>query len=325
MKPLPKIPGNTWRSMQPGDVNALHQFELDCSKLDGATHIIAPVEWEHRLSDSDYANSNSIVASDAMGKITAAGWISYQEEAYEVQAFLDGRVHPNYRGRGIGDSLLSWLEEQAQANLNTIAKGRKLVLRIMFYDRKKDATSLYENHSFWFQYAEDELEYDLKNKLPDYLLPAGMRFQTWSPENAFNFYQAYLKSFSSRTKTLMDENAWVNHFANPKDDEFQPELSVLVERENRPIAFAVCHIDLTLDDKQPHVAWITQMGVHSDWRQQGIGAAILSEILHRLTTAGIRTAKISVNVNNPSARSLYDKVGFTLKKRFTLYRKEIDH
>ena len=109
--------------------------------------------------------------------------------------------HPDYRGVGVGGKLLKWLEERAIENLKKIADGRELVLRIMFFDRGQDAINLFEELGYHFQYAEDELEYDLSRKLPYIPLPKGLTFHTWSPEYASDFYSAYLHSFGTRTKT----------------------------------------------------------------------------------------------------------------------------
>jgi ribosomal protein S18 acetylase RimI-like enzyme len=194
----------------------------------------------------------------------------------------------------------------------------------MFYDRGEDAIALYEQHGYRFQFAEEELEFDLQNKLPDYPLPPGITVHTWSPENANKFYNAYRDSFSTRTTSLMEEDAWAHHFANPRDDGFQPKLSLLVTSADQAMAFAVCHTDSFQNDEKPKLVWITQMGVHAEYRRQKIGTAILSELLHRYIKAGFDYAKLSVNIDNPSAKALYEKVGFSPINRFTLYRKEVD-
>ena len=152
----------------------------------------------------------------------------------------------------------------------------------------------------------------------------GLAFYTWTPEAAADFYRAYLTSFSTRTDTPLDEESWVHHFANPDGEDFQQKISLLVKKDDLPLAFAVCHSGDPSDHDGSKTAWVTQMGVHAGWRRQGIGAAILSELLHRFTKAGFGWASISVNINNPSAKALYEQVGFRRKDRFTMYLKEIE-
>lgn len=324
MESLPKIPGYRWRVMHPSDAQWLYQFELDCSKVDGNTHLTPLSEWENRLSDENYLQLNSIVLSDEIKHIIARGLILYQDEVHDVQAFLHGRVHPDYRGKGIGERLLTWMERQAKNQLNTIARRRKLVLRILFYDRNEDAISLFVKLGYRFQYTEEELEFNLQKIPPDFQLPDKMKINHWKSENANDFYRAYQVSFATRTKMLMEETAWRHHFANPNDDGFLQDLSILVTRENQAIAFAVCHSEELQIDQNSRIVWITQMGVHSKWRNQGIGSALLSDLLRRFINYDFQMAKLSVNIDNPGAKALYEKVGFKLCKRFTLYRKEIE-
>jgi ribosomal protein S18 acetylase RimI-like enzyme len=119
----------------------------------------------------------------------------------------------------------------------------------------------------------------------------------------------------------MDEAAWRHHFANPQDPEFRPEHSLLLRAGNDPIAYAVCHTE-TADPKPPE-AWITQMGVRPAWRRRGVATALLVEALRRFQMAGHAYALLSVNVDNPAARQVYQRVGFRLTKRLTMYRKVV--
>ncbi len=63
------------------------------------------------------------------------------------------------------------------------------------------------------------------------------------------------------------------------------------------------------------------MGVHPDYRRQGIGASLLSESANQISQAGFHFIKLSVNVNNPDAISLYERMGFQLNKSFTMYHR----
>ncbi len=317
------LPGYTWRAMRLDDAVALHQFELACSQLDGATGLSSAAEWQHKLAGADRLAANSVIAMGEDGQVAAAGWIDYQIEAEEIQAFLDGRVHPQLRGQGIGGVLLKWLEGRARENMAPIAGGRRQVLRILFYDRARDAIQLYEQHGYAFQYSEQEMRRDLRQPLPDYPLPAGMSVQTWTADNASDFYSVYEDAFRTRTSSTWSESAWQHHFANREDEGFRPELSLIIKEGNEPLAYVVCHMDVVDEGEVPEGVWITQMAVRAAWRGRGIGAALLTETMRCFAQAGHTYAFLSVNVNNPQARRLYDRMGFEPTRRFTLYRKEI--
>jgi mycothiol synthase len=320
---LPQIPGHAWRAMRLDDAAALHRFEVACSELDGATRVRSQTDWQKMLADETRATADSVVAINEDGEVAAAGWIDYDAAVHQVRAFLDGRVHPDFRGQGVGASLLSWLEERARAHMASIAGERPQVLRILFYDRGADAIELFEQSGFEFQFSEEVMGRDLRVPMPEYPLPAGMSFHTWRPDNAGEFFLVYDDAFRTRPGAHLSEPAWRHHFTDEDDPEFRPGLSLLVTDGDEPIAYAVCHSDVVGDGETAAEAWITQTGVRTAWRRRGIASALLVEAMRRFVAAGHSRAMLSVNVNNPQARRLYERLGFKLERRFTMYYKKI--
>jgi GNAT superfamily N-acetyltransferase len=122
---LPKLSGYAWRAMRPNDATALGRFELACADQDGASHLRTPSDRQIKLADTAHAADNSVLAIRPDGEIAAAGWIDYVDEVFEVRAFLDGRVHPVYRGQGIGSALLTGMEGRARDHVASVANGRR--------------------------------------------------------------------------------------------------------------------------------------------------------------------------------------------------------
>jgi ribosomal-protein-alanine N-acetyltransferase len=57
---------------------------------------------------------------------------------------------------------------------------------------------------------------------------------------------------------------------------------------------------------------ITNIAVHPDYRNQGIGGTVLRQTLHVIRGMGARHVVLEVRTSNTGARSLYEKFGFTL-------------
>ncbi len=311
--PLPTIPAYTWRSLNPTDVPALIRFELACSRLDGATNLIGEADWAEKLENA----VDGVVAINVNGEIAAAGIIEDAPGAGAERAFLDGRVHPDFRGQGIGSVLREWMETQASAHLLAKESGLPRVLRIMFWDRADDATTLFEQQGFEFHYVEEEMSVDLNESRPDLPLPPGLSVELWSPENAAEFYTVYRGAYGTRTENPLNESDWTQFWANPGDPEFRRDLSLLVRAGDEPAAFSVGHVYKTDE------ASVGQFGVRPAWRGRGVGTAVLVEALNRFAATGYRYGVLTVNINNPGARRLYERAGFKLAKRFTMYRKTI--
>ena len=314
-KNLPIINDYTWRSIQPTDGPLLEKFEQACALIDGATNLQTSDGWVALAKEPDI-NTRSILAVNAKNEIAIAGWYEIDERVESILAFLEGQVHPVFRGKQYGTALLDWLEENAGVAMKAVAKERDCTYRIMFYDRAPDASILFEEKGYTLQYIEQEMERDLEKPF-SVANAQSLLFESWTEENKPDFYAVYCAAFQTRTDNLMKAEAWHHHFANPDSSDFQRTLSLLARQAHTPVAYAVIHLDENL-------IWITQTGVHADYRRRGIGATILTETMKRLHKAGYQQVKLSVNVDNPGAISLYEHLGFSLVNSFTMYYRTLD-
>lgn len=57
-------------------------------------------------------------------------------------------------------------------------------------------------------------------------------------------------------------------------------------------------------------AWVSDFFLLPAWRGQGLGKASLLEMEAAVTAQGINEIGLRVAVNNPSAKALYEKIGF---------------
>lgn len=57
-------------------------------------------------------------------------------------------------------------------------------------------------------------------------------------------------------------------------------------------------------------AHITNIAVHPDYRRQGVGEALLQEMMERARREGAESMTLEVRVSNVAAQRLYEKMGF---------------
>lgn len=322
--PYEDASGFRWRRMTLEDATGLAELARASAELDGDTAVLDEAAWRQRLQDTAYAAANSILVLDPAGQLAGAGWIQYQEEAHEVQAFLDGRVHPAWRGKGLGSRLLRALETLGVEQLTRKADGRRRVLRILFYDRGEDAVALFRSAGYHFQFAETELRRDLSKALPEDGLPEGMVIHAWTPENAVQFYQTYRDAFASRGGALRSRDEWMHHFTLEGDEEFIPAESILVLAGGKPAGYVVVHHYDREDGVEGKEYWVAQLGVLPRHRRRGLAASMLGVLMRRLANRGCTTLTLTVNIDNPGARRVFERVGFRETRTMTLYRKEVD-
>ena len=65
--------------------------------------------------------------------------------------------------------------------------------------------------------------------------------------------------------------------------------------------------------------WIAQVGVVPAARRQGIATRLIVEVLRRMREAGETRAVLDVNVNNPGAIAVYERLGFARAGRRARY------
>jgi len=318
LPPPTRLPAHTWRPLRREDATALRELELACAPLDGGTSIAAVADQKTKLEQAgDHLMTDTLCAVDSTGRLAAAAWVACDDRlAHEYRAFLDGRVHPDYRGRGLGSFILQWMETRARQILSTLKEDRPGVLRIDFHDRSDDALALFEQYGFRFAFAEDEMRRDLGQALPVTKVPEGMALVAWSPRRATQFFHVYQDAFRERPGfPNWSEDRWRLNFTGGAG--FRPDLSLLLLQGAEAVGFGICHVETA------GVGWIVQMGVRPAWRRRGLGSKLLHEVMRRFQAEGLRWAALEVNIDNEAAFLLYQSLGFERQGRRSVYKKVV--
>lgn len=312
----PYIPGYLWRPLRAEDAEALHRLDLACAPVDHNRDPRTIEEMRGRIGAAgEELFSSTLGLVDARGGMAAYAWIVWHEGLAESRAFLEGKVHPAYRGRGIGRFLVEWMEVVAVDRFAAV-NGRR-VLRLDGYHHSGDALQLYDICGFSFSHAEEEMRRPLDPPLVTPPLSSAMCFHDWSPERSAIFHGVYYRAFYQRPGFPgWGERQWREAFTSSNG--FRPDLSLLLTDGRTPVGFSMGGID-----RSGSQGWIMQMGVDPAWRGRGLGASLIAETVARLRAGGAREIGLDVNINNPGALSLYRRLGFELARRYVSYQKEL--
>jgi mycothiol synthase len=312
----PYIPGYLWRPLRAEDAEALRRLELACAPVDHNHHPRTIEELRACIGAAgEDLPASTLCLVDARGGMAAYAWIEWDERIGESRAFLEGKVHPAYRGRGVGRFLVGWMEEVARSRFAGAA-GRR-VLRIDGYGHSSDALQLYDLCGFAFNHAEEEMRRPLDSPLPAPLLSPEMCFQEWSPERSPIFHGVYYRAFYQRPGFPgWSERQWREALTTSPG--FRPDLSLLLTDGRTPVGFSMGAVDGS--GRRGH---IMQMGVDPAWRGRGLGASLIAETAARLRAEGALEIGLDVNINNPGALSLYRRLGFEYVRRYVSYQKEL--
>ena len=185
--------------------------------------------------------------------------------------------------------------------------------RVVCEDLTDEIVARYTAQGYTLVFAEDVMRHDLSDlsDLPASALPTGVTLVAWTPEVVPAFFAAYAAAFADRPGFPgWSQEQWVAWTSG--DPDFRPNLSWVALADTEPVGFITC----AEDSREPTpVGFIIQTGTRPDWRGRGLATALVVRALRDCRDAGYSAAMLDVNVNNPTARRLYDRLGFRVIRR----------
>jgi mycothiol synthase len=267
---------------------------------------------------------------DAGGRLAGFGqlWYPPPNPADDV---VDGgiyfRVHPERRNQGLEDEIIAWGAGRALE----LGQARGLPAQLVAAIRETNPAyvayrrPILERHGFAPVRYGYKMARPLTEPLPEAQMPDGFTLRTTAGEaewerwvEAFNL--AFIDHWNFHPWTMEQHRHWV------ADPNYRADLDlVAVAPDSTFAAFCMCLIDPednTRNGRQE--GWITDLGTRRGYRKIGLGRAMLRAGMQRLQAAGMDTAVLGVDAENPTgALRLYESVGFTPVVTTVTYRKDL--
>jgi len=294
--------------------------EADIDAMMALAHIapgnnVHVVDLPYRLSSWALDHPDNVgLWTDAAGQLLA--WAVMQTPFWAV----DYVYHPD-PGQDLHRRILAWADRRALAVLDTPA-GHPMWFANVFADQDQRIRDLEEAGFI----SQAEVGGDSWSKVllfrpadlpvPEYPLPAGFEIRPLAGEREVGAYvQLHRAVFESRNMTV----AWRERTL--RRPEYQADLDlVAVAPDGRLVAFCVCWLDARLEGGPG--GQIEPLGVHEGFRNLGLGQAILSESLRRLSLRGADRVYVETDRHRNAALGLYEDVGFRPIHEVWVYRKD---
>lgn len=299
------LTGITVRPLTDADFDAAHALlVLDEEHAMGRPSRIEVSDLRAWLGTVDFAKDTWLLEAD--GGLVGLGW----HEANGELGFAVGIVHPDARGRGIGNHLVETAEKRARevgaTRLHYVALAADL-----------GAPPLLGEHGFHEvrRFYEMAIELGTPPSVPD--LPEGFVLVTFVEADARAFHDALDESF---------QDHWEHH-GRPFEEwweqcrsvpDFDPTVWFLI-REGEEVAAVVRN-----DANRNGGGWVGALGVRRPWRGRGLGRALLLHTFAEFYGRGLTRVSLGVDAENPTgATKLYESVGMTAEVEQIVFEKAL--
>ncbi|MCC6189540.1 MAG: GNAT family N-acetyltransferase [Anaerolineales bacterium] len=320
-----------WRAVEPPDLPGVQALLAAANAASGNPRAPALADLEREFEDEwSLAETDSRLALAADGTVVAFGRVyANPRPEDEARAFLDNDVHPAWRGRGLEDALLDWLETRGRAKLREIAaaagfRGPRM-LRGGTPKEDAQARAVFERHGFRPARYFYRMRRGLSQPLPDPpQLPAGLTVTPFRPELSAHVRDAFNEAFRDHWQPEHVSAAdWQRFFV--ESSSFRPDLTRLVVDGGQVAAFSLNRVDLAESERQGHsTGWIGSLGTRRAWRKRGLATTLLVNSMRAFQAEGLQSAALGVDAENlTGALALYERLGFAAFWTSVAYLKDI--
>jgi mycothiol synthase len=224
---------------------------------------------------------------------------------------LDGFVHPEHQGRGLGAWLVTCAEERA----------RELGLPKLYafsLAGDKRAHRLFEQFDMRELRRYYRMLIELNDPPPTPEWPDGIQVDTFRLEDAAAFHATLSDAFADEWNFVeMPFEQWYD-MRVVKDPDFDPTLWFIV-REGDRIAAVVRN-----EPDRSGAGFVGAIGVLKPWRRQGLGLALLQHTFGEFYRRDRPRIALGVDAENPTgATRLYERAGMHVAYEAVTYGKEL--
>jgi GNAT superfamily N-acetyltransferase len=302
-------------------------------KVNNASKIADGLEYDlHTLETIKHTYENSpnhdpyvdMLIAEVNGEMVAYNRIFFERELEGDRVYSHfGFVLPEWRGKGIGRSMIHWAEGRArEIDARKQDEGTSYIGSVSHSSMAGLENLLksesYEPVRYEFYMRTPDLEH-----IPDVPMPEGLELRPARPEHYRAIFDANQEAFrdhwGARESEEGDFEAFMTH------PFMQPELWVVAWDGDQVAGSILNYINheynRTTGSKLGYTEWIT---VRRPWRRRGLARAMLARSMRVHRELGMTQTGLGVDTQNPSgALQLYESMGYQVVDTTTIYRKRL--
>lgn len=312
-----------WRPVRIEDASDIHQLTRRWESFWNAPLVTPLDEVEEELTEPHMdldRHTRGVWDGDRM---VAYGRIWHRPSGETLErAYLQGRVDPEYRGRGIGRELLGWQVETATRILGDVEAPIPRFMRADEWDWIEEA------HRMYRRFGMEPVRYFTEMTKPldmrEEVEPApGIEIIPYDRSHDAPALEALNRSFADHWGSSPTDMASFQH--RLAGNGVALDLSFLALYEERVVGLSLnAHYPEDEELLGRRDGWVESLGVVKDWRRRGVASALLKASFNAFIEAGFTHAALGVDTENPNdALKLYTGLGFETTHRSITSEREI--
>jgi mycothiol synthase len=262
-------------------------------------------DLENEWSELDLEQDACVVRDG--DRVVGYGVVRERGELWRVE----GYVHPDAAGRGIGRLIATGLEEDAASH-----GARRIQNGVLEADSA--ACGLLESLGYSAVRVFREMRIELEAPPPPPAWPDGLRVVPFEPErDAREFHAAHHEAFADHWDfTPRDFESWSK--VTIGSERFDPTLWCLVRAGEEIAAGTICAGDTYGG------GFVLELFTRRPWRRQGVGAALLRDAFSRFWERGEHSVGLGVDAASATgAFRLYERAGMKPALGWVMYEKAL--
>lgn len=237
-----------------------------------------------------------------------------------------GLLRPQWRRKGIGTSLLDWVENRLRQIAATHPPELPKHFQAQSFEFQTDRIKLleqagYQPARYFVQMVRSNLD-----DIPNFDLPDGLSIRPALPEHYRAVWETREEIFrdcwGSSSSTEASYRAWLADEAY-----FQPHLwQIAWENSSDTIVGHVLTFIHAAENEQNRRqrGYTESIGVIRSWRKRGVARALIARSLQAQKAIGMNESALGVDSQNPSgADRLYEQCGFQVVRRNIVFSKPL--
>jgi GNAT superfamily N-acetyltransferase len=302
-------------------VEMFNAAEIELTGTGGITAERYTQEWKYPGFNLD-EDTRAVFSPDGSPVGCAEVWTLLDPP---VHPWMWTRVHPEWRGHGIGTALLAWSLARALRVIDRAPSDARFAPRVACPSTHEPSVALFRDFGFEPTRRNWTMTIDLDVPPPTPVWPEGLHLRPYRhPQDLRAVYAAVVDSFRDHwgfVEAPFEDGLRQFTHASAELRPLDPSLWLVAVDGDEIAGVALCRRQT---DEDPDMGWVDTLGVLRPWRKRGLGLALLLHAFTILHAAGAGRAGLGVDsANLTGATRLYTRAGMRVLRESTSFELEV--